>query len=410
MSALRILGERLAREQDALLARSPADVTLCQPVRRKRTRAVILPVAAAFVVMLSAAVAVVTFRARRPGALDALGVTVDGEAVALSRWISAPMDSSVPIHFSDGTEVALQPESQARVIEVTEAGAHLMLESGRAWVSVTPNRKGHWTFSAGPFIVEVKGTRFEIGWNPREEIFQLTLTEGRVTISGCALGDARPLFAGETLRASCRTNDFQIASTAASSSFPAKGQEPVDPPLSPPNDSAVVAAPSSSSRSLGGVTSETWQTLARANKFKEAFRHVNERGFDAELARADAEDLMLLGDVSRLSGNYGHALRAYQKVRSRAPGTEWAANAAFSMGRVYFDQRDAYGEAARWFGTYSNERSDGPLAREALGRQMEALSRAGDRAGADRAAEQYLRQYPKGPHAPLARTLRVKDN
>jgi transmembrane sensor len=409
MSALRILGERLAREQDELLARTPVNATLGHPVRRRRMRTAILPLAAAFVVLLAAAVAVVSFRAKRPGVLDVLGVTVGGEAIARGRWISAPMDASLPIRFSDGTEVALEPEGQARVVELTEAGAHLMIESGRALVSVTPNRKGHWTFSAGPFVVEVKGTRFEIGWNPRDEIFQLTLTEGSVTISGCALGDARPLFAGETLRASCRTNDFQIAPTAASSSFPATGQDPLDSPMPAPNDSAIVAAPSSS-RPIGGVAGETWQGLARANKFKEAFRRVNERGFDAELARADAEDLMLLGDVSRLSGNYGHALRAYQKVRSRAPGTEWAANAAFAMGRVYFDQRDAYGEAARWFATYSSERSDGPLAREALGRQMEALSRAGDRVGADRAAEQYLRQYPKGPHAPLARTLRVRDN
>jgi hypothetical protein len=80
--------------------------------------------------------------------------------------------------------------------------------------------------------------------------------------------------------------------------------------------------------------------------------------------------------------------------------TYGASNAAFAMGRVYFDQRDAYDEAAHWFATYSSERRDGPLAREALGREMEALSRAGDHAGAGRAAEQYLRQYPKGPHAP----------
>jgi transmembrane sensor len=410
MSALRILGERLAREQDALLARSPEGDTFGHPVRRRRRRTAMLPVAAAFVVMVAAAaVAVVSFRARRGGAPDVLGVTVGGEAIARDQWISAPMDASLPIRFSEGTEVALQPEGQARVIELTETGAHLMLESGRALVSVTPNRKGHWTFSAGPFIVEVKGTRFEIGWNPRDDIFQVTLSEGKVTISGCALGDARPLFAGETLRASCRTHDFRIAPTAAPSSFPARAEEPVDSPMPAPSVSAIVAAPSSS-RPFGGVAGETWQSLARANRFKEAFRRVNERGFDAELARADAEDLLLLGDVSRLSGNYGHALRAYEKVRSRAPGTERAANAAFAMGRVYFDQRDAYGEAARWFATYSSERSDGPLAREALGRQMEALSRAGDRAGADRAAEQYLRQYPKGPHAPLARTLRLKDN
>jgi hypothetical protein len=37
---------------------------------------------------------------------------------------------------------------------------------------------------------------------------------------------------------------------------------------------------------------------------------------------------------------------------------------------------------------------------------MEALSRAGDRAAAAHVADEYVLQFPKGPHAPLARTLR----
>ena len=51
-----------------------------------------------------------------------------------------------------------------------------------------------------------------------------------------------------------------------------------------------------------------------------------------------------------------------------------------------------------------------PLARDATGRQMEALSRAGDAAAAARVADEYLRQYPRGPHAPLARTLHAEAN
>ncbi len=122
------------------------------------------------------------------------------------------------------------------------------------------------------------------------------------------------------------------------------------------------------------------------------------------------DDLLLLRDVARLSGDSGRALRAYERVRSRAPGTDAAANAAFAMGRVYFDQREAYADAASWFATYRSERGDGPLARDATGRQMEALSRAGDAPGAARVADEYLRWYPKGPHAPLARTLRPEAN
>ena len=118
-------------------------------------------------------------------------------------------------------------------------------------------------------------------------------------------------------------------------------------------------------------------------------RARGEQGFDAELSRGARDDLLLLGDVARLSGDSGRALLAYERVRSRAPGSEAAANAAFAIGRVYFDQRGAYADAASWFATYRSERSDGPLARDATGRQMEALSRAGDAIAAARIAGEY---------------------
>lgn len=406
---LRMLGERLAKEQDVLLAKNPARATLRLPGRGKPKRVRLVLAAAALSVPLVVLVALVMPRTRP------LELTVGGEP-ALRRWITAPRDLTVPVRFSDGSEVTLHPESRARVLDVTGSGAHLMLESGTAQVSVKPNRNGHWTFSAGPFTVEVRGTRFEIAWSPQDELFKLTLIEGKVIVSGCALGDARSLFAGETLLASCRTNDFRIARTAlhdAPESAPARSppnaQESFEAPPLASNDATMTTAPAPASAQAGAPV-ETWQALARASKFKDAFARANDKGFEAELRRADVEDLLLLGDVSRLSGNSSHAMRAYQALRGRAPGTESAANAAFSIGRVYFDQRDAYGDSARWFATYLNERGDGPLAREALGRQMEALSRAGDHAGAARAAEQYLQQYPKGPHAPLAKTLRTDDN
>ena len=260
------------------------------------------------------------------------------------------------------------------------------------------------------------------------------LLEGKVAISGCAVGEARMLFAGETLRASCLTNDFQIARSEPDDAVAAPSPPPTDAPELPEpaplasGGSTEVAALASSDRcgrrsARPGARSRRprrrrWANRqarpARAGKrwLERASSRWPSRGPATEAstpscAGLDIEDLLLLGDVSRLSGHPVHAVRAYEKVRDRAPGTDSAANAAFSMGRVAFDQRDAYAEAARWFETYLNERGDGPLAREALGRRMEAMSRAGDRVGAGVVAEQYLRQYPEGPHAPLARTLRT---
>jgi outer membrane protein assembly factor BamD (BamD/ComL family) len=64
-----------------------------------------------------------------------------------------------------------------------------------------------------------------------------------------------------------------------------------------------------------------------------------------------------------------------------------------------------YRESADWFGVYLREEPRGALAREASGRQMEALHQAGDAAATRAAAESYLRLYPDGAHQALARQL-----
>ena len=195
--AFRALGEQLAREQDAILARPlPADeATLREPVRARRPKRVVVTVALVAASFALVGIGAVTYLARtRP-----LTLTVGRDPLPNGGWISAPPTGSVPIRFSEGTEIALDPEAHARVAEVTQRGAHLLLESGTAHVSVTPGRGGRWTFTAGPFQVDVKGTRFEIAWSPREQLFSLKLVEGSVFISGCALGEGHPLFAGETL-------------------------------------------------------------------------------------------------------------------------------------------------------------------------------------------------------------------
>jgi hypothetical protein len=407
-SPLRALGERLAQEQDELLARQRFPSTLRLEPRRTPRRAAWLLAAAA--VAASAAACGALLLRPRP-----LQVTIADRPGLPGSWIAAPGDAPVPIRFSDGTDVKLASGGRARILEITGRGAHVMLESGAATLSVRPRPRAEWTVSAGPYTVEVRGTRFEIGWSPQDELLTLTLTEGKIAVSGCDLGDSRPMFAGETLRASCRDKDFRITRTPspeAPESVMPTGPGPASPSAGP---FATAAGPSSgvgdtatprvAGPRQGAAGTGTWQALARASKFREAFDAAKEVGFDGELDRASVQDLLLLGDAARLSGSAPYALRAYQRVRARAPGTSWAANAAFAMGRVSFDQMDAFREAARWFATYSIEQSDGPLAREALGRQMEALARAGDRAAASRTAAQYLRRYPDGPHAPLARTL-----
>ncbi|HKY37186.1 MAG TPA: FecR domain-containing protein [Polyangiaceae bacterium] len=401
---LQRLGRDLAVEQDEVLAQ---DLSLGSvrvritghPVRRpSRAR-----LWAGAVTLAAAAAGVAAYVVNRSSV--PLEVTFGGHALAVGEWVSATEASTPPIRFSDGSQITLSQGSRARLATLDAAGAHLVLESGAADVSVTPHHGAHYRLSLGPFAVDVTGTRFDVGFRPSDELFTLTLREGKVVVSGCVLGEGRTLLAGESLNASCRTGHFEISAVGAAR-IPSHGAEPAAAP--PAEPAAAEGAPDVAAPAAHGdaaPVSPSWQSLAKAARFSDAYSVIAVDGFDTAISKAQVPELSLLGDTARFAGRPVDALSAYQALRSRASGSAAAKQAAFSIARVHFDQRAAYAEAARWFRTYLAEQPGGPLAREAEGRLMESLSRSGDRAGARKAAEHYLGKYSSGPHERVARQL-----
>lgn len=403
------LGREVAAEQDLALAQ---DLSLggvrarvsARPMRRRRRN---LPYAAVALVMLAAALALlVTSRARAP-----LAASLGGRALAVGEWVSASEPGAPPIRFSDGSEIALAPGSRARLATLDAAGAHVVLEAGALDVRVTPNQGARYRLSLGPFAVDVTGTRFDVGFRPSDEVFTLTLREGKVVVSGCMLGEGRALFAGESLSASCRTGRFEIGAAGvpgrveperAGSAEPAPAPVPGSERASAPAAEGGAALPEGEATLPGQLS---WRSLAKQSRFGEAYAALGATGFEAAVAKASTDELLLLGDTARFAGKPHGALSAYQALRSRAAGSATAKQAAFAIARVHFDQRASYAEAARWFRIYLAEQPAGPFAREAEGRLMESLSRAGDSVGARRAAEGYLAKYPSGAHARVARQV-----
>jgi transmembrane sensor len=402
------LGREVAAEQDRVLAQdlslgSVRARVIGQPLGRP-PRVALWSGVAAFVAVAAAACLYGYSRQSAP-----LAATLGDHPLAVGEWVSATEASTPRIRFSDGSEVALQPGSRARLATLDSVGAHLVLESGSADVRVTPNHGAKYRVSLGPFAVDVTGTRFDVGFRPADEMFTLALHEGKVVVSGCVLGEGRTLLAGESLSASCRAGHFEISAAGGARPAPSVAEEPApaaersaesEPQLG--NDDVLRG--NEAGRDLAPV-SPTWQSLSRQGRFADAYSLIAIDGFEAAISRATSAELSLLGDTARFAGKPADALSAYQALRSRAAGTGSAKQAAFSIARVHFDQRAAYAEAARWFRTYLAEQPGGPLAREAEGRLMESLSRAGDRGGARKAAEQYLAKYPRGPHERVARQL-----
>jgi TolA-binding protein len=148
-----------------------------------------------------------------------------------------------------------------------------------------------------------------------------------------------------------------------------------------------------------------WRALAAKGKLRDAYAAAEAAGFEAECERASGRELLELADAALLAGRMDRANLALLAARRRYPGTPHAAAAAYRLGRMAFDQRGALGDARNWFQVYLQEAPSGGLAREAAGRLIEIDLRTGNVAAARARAEQYLRQYPDGPHAELARKV-----
>jgi transmembrane sensor len=343
-----------------------------------------------------------------------LAFTVDGTAGQAQTWLAAPAARPVVVKFSDGTLLNVDPLSRARVVDTDQHGASIALESGSLTAHVLHTSHSAWHLIAGPFAVRVTGTRFELRWDSASQRFSITVLEGSVGVAGSIVGAERPVRAGETLVASVAEGRFDLINGSQRLALPAAGDASVppltdgpafgDPAASPAQSSQATPEPSAP-EAAGRDTAGGWREFAKKGDLRQAFAAADAHGFQSVCDSATPAELLLLGDAARVAGRADRASEALFTLRRRYPHDPRRAAAAFALGKVAFDQRHAYAQAAAWFSTCVREQPSGPLVREAWGRQVEALRNSGDGAGAQRAAREYLARYPDGPHADIARSV-----
>jgi hypothetical protein len=400
-----------AREQ----ARYLAEAKTRGPVKRRASRDYRWwGVVAAVPFVAAAAVWALLWRSRVGANLTF--TAPDGQTGQVGAWIAASPESSLPLRFSDGSLVLLSPGSRARVTTVDANGARVVLERGGASASVVHRGTSHWIVDVGPFQVAVVGTQFDVSWDSNEEVFRLNLHEGSVRVSGACIQEPKSVAQGHRLRVSCRALHEEILETrddgevvdagppllsapeVVNGSKPAEGS-PVD--TAGVHGSARAASPPRPAPS-SVLESDAWRALVTGGRYREALELVEHGGFDAQCRRAGGINLLELGDVARYAGNAKEARQAYMVARGKLPG---GGRSAYGLGLTAFDQERDFSGAARWFETYLAEQPQGDLRREAAGRAMEAWERAGAHDKARAAALEYLRQYPNGVEAAVARQL-----
>jgi len=315
-------------------------------------------------------------RRRRPLlVLAGAGVCAIALAVALVLRAGAPAASSAPavaaraalqsaatIRFADGSTAV--PAGQGAQVQIDEQSATrvALRLNGAARFDVVPDRARSFEVRAGQVLVRVLGTAFSVdGRGPRTRV---AVERGRVEVSWPG-GSA-------------------ILQPGDAGSFPREPAQPAEP-------DALEARRSEEARTTGG-----WRGAARRGEYGKAYAQL-EAGHDPGDEQQPG-DLMLAADVARLSGHPQAAIAPLRALCERFSRDKRAPVAAFTLGRVLLDELERAEEAARAFARARELWPAGPLAEDALAREAEAWSRAGNAPRARAAARRYAQRFPDGRH------------
>lgn len=163
-------------------------------------------------------------------------------------------------------------------------------------------------------------------------------------------------------------------------------------PLPVNTEDAVAVTPSA-------VVLPRWQRLAKDGDDDGALIEIaTVGGFEHVLQSASAEQLMLLSDVARGTGQLQRALAALRRIVSEHPSDPVAPLAAFNMGNLLDKMGDGAG-AAQAFAVYRALSPQGEFAEDALVGQLRSAVSAGQQGLARRLVRQYEADFPEGRRA-----------
>jgi TolA-binding protein len=329
--------------------------------------------------------------------------------------VSESNDASV--RFSDHSELGLEPGTRLRVSQLEVHGARMMLEGGLLHVHIRPRPAASWAIDAGPYVVHVTGTEFDLAWKVDVQTLDLRLTRGSVTVEGPLANDGIHMQAGQHLVANASDGSLSIVDerSAGAPEFDAPAMTPAsrgaETTLSGPS---VTSAPPASATLTSTVAppapvphssvGASWSARVAHGDFAGVIEGAERKGIDKTLAEVSLLDLAAVADAARYERRQDIARRALVALRTRFSGSVQARDAAFFLGGLAENQNDS-ASALDGYETYLRETPSGPYASQALGRKFMIMQRLQGAEAARPFASQYVDRFPDGPYAPNARKL-----
>lgn len=308
--------------------------------------------------------------------------------------------STGEVRLPDGSLASVLDDQSHLELVTTQPDKVLIRLRGAASFQVAKNPQRLYRVETERVAVEVLGTRFVVQEQPDHRV-HVAVSEGRVRVlwdkhqtelSAGSSGDfPRPLATGSAVA-------MEPAPVSPEESDKSPQPTPRPLPLLGPRPSRSVP-PAKTSPPPSPVAIDTWQSLAEQGKFELAYQQVLSRGAMSDFLHEgslDTAELLLLADVARFSGHPSDAVPPLRQLLRESPKDPRTPLASFTLGRILLDDLGQPREAAQSFRHVADLEPEGPLSQDALAREVEAWSRAGEKSVAHSRAEEYVRRYPTG--------------
>ena len=316
------------------------------------------------------------------------------EPVARVGSVPAPVVTRDPrmreVQFRDGS-IAFLASAETRFNVLTaedrEITSELLAGAARFEVSKRPSRL--FRVLAGATSVEVLGTTFEL--ERRAERLRVRVLEGRVRVVWASgqrelATDDEGMFPPDVNPEQPTANTARVRPTPSHEHRPRHRHDHVEATESPdrrPNTELPTTP-------HAAVTAAVPQPIAAPA--------VESQRDEDQLAA-----ILRRADDARAQGRSVDAARALREATANGAGDPRVPLAEFRLGRLLLEDLSQPRDAAAAFARARALAPNGPLASDALAREVEARAASGDKESAKTLAREYLAHYPNGSHAAWVR-------